>query len=41
MGQEGAVRTVASSMPVFMQMRKVKSGILRSLGRLQAEIPKI
>ena len=39
MGQEEAVRTLAASMPVFMQMNKVKSRILRSLGRLQAEIP--
>ena len=36
MGQEEAVHTVAASMPVLMQMRKVKSRILRSLRRFQA-----
>ena len=38
MGQEEAVRAVAASMRVFMQMSKIKSRILRSLGRFQAEI---
>ena len=38
-GQEEAVRTLAASMPVLLQMNKIKSRILRRLGRFQAEIP--
>ena len=35
-GQEQAVHAVAASMPVLMQMSKIKSRFLRSLGRFQA-----
>ena len=36
MGQEQAIKRVAAGMSVLMQISKIKSRILRSLGRFQA-----